>query len=325
MTPRREIVLRKSSELLGQFLQHIQGAQHVSEKTVEAYRRDLIQFFNYLEGDWSGRIPCQVVDDRFPETDLAEVDELRIRGFLSYLYEAGSSAQTVQRKTSAIRAFLRYLAADGLLPSNPADRVRTMKVGRHLPRTLSQEGAKELVEAPEEDDDFCQIRDRAILETLYCTGMRVTPLVRINVGDYDARAASVRITSKGGKEQILPLGEYALQALDDYRTARAKLLDKLGKPETEALFLNREGKRFTQRGVQRLTHKWALKTGLGRVTPHTLRHSFATHLLESGADLRSIQELLGHASLSTTQKYTHLSLKQLRDVYQKAHPRGDRK
>ncbi|HNT34962.1 MAG TPA: tyrosine-type recombinase/integrase, partial [bacterium] len=272
--------MRKSSELLGQFLQHIQGAQHVSEKTVEAYRRDLIQFFNYLEGDWSGRIPCQVVEDHFPETDISEVDELRIRGFLSYLHESGSSSQTVQRKMSAIRSMLRYLAAGGLIPSNPADRVRTMKMGRHLPRALSQEGAEQLIESPEENE-FCQVRDRAILETLYSTGMRVTPLTRINVADYDSRVGSVRIVSKGSKEQILPLGQCALQALDEYRKVRSNLLKQLGKPEVDALFLNRVGERITQRNVQRLTRKWALKTGLGSVTPHTLRHSFATHLLEN--------------------------------------------
>ena len=312
----------ESSICLRRFLEHIQGAEHLAPNTVSAYGRDLTQFINYLGGDWEGAIPCRAENGKLPEIDLTGVDKFSVRGFLSYLHQARYSAQTIQRKLSAIRSFFRFLAQQGYIASNPADRVRTIRLPKNLPKFLSKEQAEQLVQAPEKES-FFGLRDKAMFETLYSTGMRVSSLSRLNLSDYDARAQSVRVVAKGGKEQILPVGHYAIESLEGYRKQRTTLLKKLrSEGKTEALFLNRFGARLSPRGIQNAVRKWALSVGLGRTTPHTFRHSFATHMLEQGADLRTIQELLGHASLSTTQKYTHVTLRQLREVYQKAHPRA---
>lgn len=308
-----------SYSLLEQFLHHIEGAQHVSENTVKAYRRDLTQFYNYLGGDWRGQIPCRFTAEEKPAVEITEVEALQIRGFLSYLHDMESGSQTVQRKLSAIRSFFRYLAEQGIIPNNPADQLKTVKLSKSLPRFLSREQMREILEAPEEDD-FLQLRDKAIFEVLYSTGIRVTPLVKLNLKDFDSD--SIRVLSKGNKQQLLPLGQYAQEALKSYLPARLAFLREKQKEDVEAVFVNRFGDRLSQRGVQSVVRKWALKTGLGKTTPHTFRHSFATHLLEAGADLRTIQELLGHESLSTTQKYTHVTLKQLRETYKKAHPKA---
>jgi integrase/recombinase XerC len=287
------------------FLEMERGA---SRETIRGYRSDLRQFVSYLA--MSGH----------RGTSPSAVDALAVRGYLAWLDQRKEKKSSQARKLAALRSFYRFLGRDGAISRNPAAEVRTPKQPQHLPRVLSKDDANALMEFPEGDGPMA-VRDRAILEVLYSTGARVGELVALNVEDLNEADGLVRLRGKGRRERIVPVGEVALQALQVYQ---AVPLAAKGEDPSMPLFRNRRGGRLTARSVERLVAKYSGRLREGRISPHALRHSFATHLLDEGADLRAIQEMLGHASLGTTQKYTHLAMDRLMEVYDRAHPRARR-
>jgi integrase/recombinase XerC len=281
----------------------------VSEHTLLNYGRDIREFRAFVETR---------------ETSVESIDHLFIRDFLNHLYERKLQKSSVARKLACLRTFFKFLVKDKRRDTNPAELISSPRLPKKLPSYLAEEEAAAVVEMPNENS-LKSLRDRAILELLYASGLRVRELVGLNDDQLDLSQRLVRVLGKGKKERIVPFGEPAAQALEKYVVMR----DQSGVVEVEArgcpLFVSLRGHRLDARDVQRLveTTRRLLPSGR-RFTPHTLRHSFATHLLERGADLRAIQELLGHASLSTTQKYTHVSLEHLRAEYDKAHPKAKR-
>jgi len=293
-----------AAETLDFFLSYLRGARACSPHTVAAYRRDLVQFFASVSKEEEFD-----PEKHLPDLDPKSMTPMMVKGFVADLRGKGQDARSVNRKLSAVRGFFRFLISQGIVEENPTANVRSLKQSQRQPRFLPIEEMTRLLEGAE-----IPARDLAVLEVLYSTGIRVSSLVMLNVEDYDRKSAMLRVSTKGRKEQVVPLGEPAQDSLESYLAERP--MPKPGEP----MFLNNHGGRLTSRSVQRLVRKLGLQLGVGRVTPHTLRHSFATHLLDAGADLRSIQELLGHKSLKTTQKYTHVTLRQLRRSYVKAHP-----
>jgi integrase/recombinase XerC len=282
---------------IADFLLHLRNEKNVSPHTERSYRSDLEQLAEFL-GDH----------------DLAGVGHQDLRQFLGHLITRKVKRSSLARKLSAVRAFFKYLNREGIVPGNPARLIATPKQDKRLPSVLTVDDALRLMDAPAGDtaDD---LRDRAVLETLYSTGIRASELVGINFEDINRNDHLIRIRGKGRKERIVPVGCNALDAIDAYSA--------LKKDKGISVFTGPSGNRLTARTVQRILGNYRKKLGLSqKASPHTLRHSFATHLLESGADLRAIQELLGHASLSTTQRYTHLNLDSLMETYDKAHPRA---
>lgn len=289
------------------FLRYLRVERNASELTVKSYAEDFESLFQYFQ-DRVGYEPS-------PE----QVHIGMLRGYVAYLHECEYARTTIARRLACLRSFFRFCQREGLVTSNPAKALRTPRTGRKLPHFLTTEQIAKLLEAPPANDDM-GLRDRAILETLYSAGLRVAELVSLNVGDWDRDANIVRVFGKGRKERIAPIGSYAAKALERWLEVRTPA-ETAPERERNALFLNRFGRRLTTRSVGRMLEKHLQATGLDRITtPHTLRHTFATHLLDGGADLRSVQELLGHKSLTTTQIYTHVSTKRLRDTYEKAHP-----
>ena len=292
-----------ASAHLARFLRHLGLARNASQHTVRAYRSDLSEFVGFLSERGCG---------------LARVDRLTLRSFLARLRERGLSRRTLARKVAAVRSFYRFLVAEGTLSHNPALTLRSPRLGRRLPTVLDETQASRLLKASGRTP-WLRTRNRAILEVLYSTGMRVGELVALEVADLDLLSEVARARGKGKKERLVPLGSYACAALSEYLSLRAQRASA----EEGALFLNGKGRRLSARTVRRVVRQSALRLGLpASVTPHTLRHSFATHLLDRGADLRSVQELLGHKNLSTTQLYTHLTTERLRRAYDRAHPRA---
>jgi len=295
-------------ESIDAFISHLGQSRNYSEHTLRAYSRDLVQFASFVEGA-SGR--CEA----------ARVSRLDVRAWLAHLGEAGISRRTIARKLSALRSFYKFLVSRRQVGKNPCSGIRTPRFGRSLPKFLGEEAVARLLETPEGEDHLA-LRDAAILETLYGSGLRVGELVSLNVRDVDRIAEVIKARGKGKKERLAPIGRRAVEAIDKYLASRRRTPDFV-EVEPEALFLNRFGRRLSARSVSRLLRKYLLKAGLpGDVSPHALRHSFATHLLDRGADLRSVQELLGHENLSTTQVYTHVTTTRLKKVYEKAHPRA---
>ena len=300
------------NEYLTQFFQHLKYERNLSPHTLRNYASDLEQFQQHL-------FSVEKRDD-FP---LSEIDRLTIREWMASLH--GRNKKTsVARKLASLRTFFQFLIREGKLESNPAKLVATPKIERKLPNHLSMEDAVRFIETPDINIDLGR-RDRAILEFLYATGIRVGELVGIDLGDVDLRERMVRVTGKRKKQRIVPFGEPAAQAVTLYlESTRAAFLS--GSPEAErdnALFLHRRGGRLTTRSVGRMIDKYIkLCADIHDISPHSLRHTFATHLLDSGADLRDIQELLGHARLSTTQIYTQVSMEKMIEVYDKAHPKA---
>jgi tyrosine recombinase XerC len=283
------------------FLKYLQSEKDVSYYTLKSYREDLTLFEEFLRGK-----------------NVRRVTHLDLRRFIAFLKTRGDSRRTMARRLSCLRSFYKFLLREGLIDKNPCVGITPVKQEKSLPKFLSYDEVVRLVDEKEEDN-FYALRDKAILETLYSTGMRVSELVNLNIQDVDFIAEVVKVYGKGKKERLLPIGKPALRALRTYLTERKKL----GFGNKTPLFLNRYGYRITERSVHRIIKKWALLAGIRTdISPHTLRHSFATHLLDRGADLRSVQELLGHASLSTTQIYTHLTLEGLKKIYEKSHPRA---
>ena len=295
------------------FLTFLEIQQDASAETVRNYRSDLRQFRGFLMERGHGAEPDAL-------------DASVIRDYLAWLAGIGDKSTSLARKLAALRSFYRFLIHTGKARYNPALDVRTPRLPRHLPRVLSKDDASALMEFPEGDSESA-LRDRAILEVLYSTGARVSELVALDEGHITHAEGLVRLQGKGRKERIVPIGAVALDAIRTYHARRSpsqpgtRGVNGPGRP----IFTNRSGKRLTSRTVARIVAKYSHRLPGGAVSPHALRHSFATHLLDEGADLRSIQEMLGHASLNTTQKYTHLAADQLLAVYDEAHPRAVRR
>ena len=288
------------------FLQYLKHEKNVSPHTERSYLSDLDQFFDFLGTG-----------------DLATVDHQFLRRFIAHLMKLDVRKSSIARKLSTLRTFFKYLNREGVLTANPARLVSTPRSEKRLPVVLTADDAQRLMEAPRENKEWghgVELRDRAVLETLYSTGIRASELIGMNHEDIDGHDRLIRIRGKGRKERVVPVGHKALDAINAY------VASKPAGGEPSAVFSGPTGKRLTARTVQRILENYRKKMGLQqKASPHTLRHSFATHMLESGADLRAIQELLGHASLSTTQRYTHLNLDSLMDVYDKAHPKARKK
>jgi integrase/recombinase XerC len=285
------------------FLSYLATERNVSPHTLDAYASDLAQFAEFVRRERGGAVRS------------GDVDHLLIRRWLALLHKDHRKS-SIGRKLAAVRAFFKYLVREGLLAKNPAELVSTPKKEKRVPYHLTIDEVTALVESPR-GAELLALRDRAILETLYSCGIRVSELTGLNVGTVDLDEGLVKVLGKGGKERVVPIGRQARQAIGDYVLARND------PPRDAPLLLNARGGRLTSRSVARTVDKYILRLAtIKKVSPHTLRHTFATHLLEAGADLRSIQELLGHASLSTTQKYTHVSIDRLMEVYDKAHPKA---
>jgi integrase/recombinase XerC len=279
------------------FLKYLEIERNVSPHTLRAYRKDLREFF------------------RFANINPEDVELMEVRGFIADQIKSGLNKTTVSRRLASIRSFFKFLYREGCKKLNPAKLVPNPRTPKLLPRFLSVDDAFSLVEKPE-GRGLLSARDRAILELLYSSGLRVSELSGLDAEDINTREGLLKVKGKGKKERIVPVGSKALDAVKSYLVERIPV-----KKKDKAMFLNRSGSRLTDRGVRRVVVKYARLIGIsGRIGPHALRHTFASHLLQGGADLRVIQELLGHASLSTTQKYTHLDVTHLIDVYDNAHP-----
>ena len=289
------------------FLRYLKIERNASELTLKSYSEDFGSLLDYFR-DRVGEI-----------VDPAQVQIPQLRGYVAYLHECDYAKTTIARRLASLRSFFRYCQREGLVSSNPAKVLRTPRIGRKLPHFLTTDQITQLLESPPANQ-VEGLRDRAILETLYSAGLRVAELVGLNVDHWDQDANVIRVFGKGKKERIAPIGRFAAKALYRWLEVREEAPDA-GLKDVGALFLNRFGTRLTTRSIGRMLEKYLKLTGLDKLTtPHTLRHSFATHLLDGGADLRSVQELLGHKSLTTTQIYTHVSNKRLKDTYEHAHP-----
>jgi integrase/recombinase XerC len=320
------------------FLNYLKFEKRFSEHTAKCYNADLEQFSQFLTGHSDNG---QHVDDHISVGDnhhstatavatqtnlkldqlLLSVDVNSVRAYLALLNERQYSKATIARKLATLRSFYKFLVKRNHLSSNPVMAVRTPKQDKRLPHCLEYEQVKRLLETPPMDN-WLGARDRAIMETLYSTGVRVSELVALNMDDIDFLGEVVHVRGKGKKERIVPIGTSALQVIQHYMEFRNKRAHSNLNFDSKVLFVNKHGRRLSTRSVRRKMDKYLKMAGLDTaISPHTLRHSFATHMLNNGADLRSVQELLGHQSLSTTQVYTHLTTKKLKEVYEKAHPR----
>lgn len=286
-------------DYIKKYLAHIEHNRNFSSQTVRAYRNDLNQYLSFLVAE-----KCH---------DPGDVTRLFLRGFLAFLKKQDYSKTTIARKVVSVRSLYKYLCREGILKCNPLENIRAPKLDKKLPGFMSVTEAETLLNLPL--NTASGIRDRAIMETLYSTGMRVSEVVGIDIEDIDYFNEVVKVRGKGKKERLQPIGNHALDAIRSYLSKRGS--------DNKALFLNKRGGRLTGRSVARMLEKYVKVAGLSlNISPHTFRHSFATHLLDRGADLRSVQELLGHANLSTTQIYTHVTTERLKQVYDKAHPRA---
>ena len=294
-------------DAIGKFINWLAVEKGYSDHTVNGYRRDILEFKESLSG----------------ESCVGKINQSHIRKFVVSLHGRNNSA-SVARKLSALRSFFKYLQLSQMIQTDPLAGIRSPKISQTIPVFLTVDEVFLLLDTPGKQDTF-MTRDRAIMELLYSTGMRVAELVSRNIVDLDFDTEMLRVRGKGNKERLVPVGSPAKEAVQAWQPAREQLIvARAGRGkevEREALFLNGRGGRLTTRSVERMVKGYGERAGIMQtVTPHALRHSFATHLLEMGADLRSVQELLGHASLSTTQRYTHVTLDHLAEVYDKAHP-----
>jgi integrase/recombinase XerC len=330
--------MEEGSAVIEQFLNYLKFEKRFSEHTAKCYGADLTQFAEFLLSGGHGS-PSDGISSGLPgagtatavatqteqEIDqrLLAVDANEARSYLGYLNEKAYSKATIARKLATLRSFYKYLVKTNRSSVNPLNAIRTPKQEKKLPRFLEYEEVKRLLETPP-TESWLGARDRAILETLYSTGVRVSELVGLNMDDIDFLSEVIHIRGKGKKERITPISSSALQAIQHYMEFRNKRAQNNGHFDSKVLFVNKHGHRLSTRSVRRKMDKYLKAAGLDpAISPHTLRHSFATHMLNNGADLRSVQELLGHQSLSTTQVYTHLTTRKLKDVYENAHPRED--
>ena len=296
----------KMKKEIEEFLNFLRYERNASEHTISSYRRDLNQLADYLKAN------------RFT---WRTVDTLALRGFLAELHERNLKKTSIVRKLAAIRSFFEFGLREKWRSDNPARTLSTPRVEQQIPGFLTEEETAEFLEWPVNNDDPLEVRDRAILELLYASGLRVSELTSLDLEDLSLKERLIRVKGKGKKERIVPFGRQAEKWLKDYLNLRPKI--KTNQISGPAVFLNCRGGRLTARSVQRLVQSRLKQIAvLRKISPHSLRHSFASHLLSRGADLRAIQELLGHKSLATTQKYTHLDLNRLLEVYRKSHPRS---
>ncbi len=305
------------------FLTYLDVERGSSRETIRSYQSDLRQFVTFLK---------TVTGDVVPEP--TQIDVALIRRFLVWLAGRRDKKTSQARKLATLRSLFKFLHRRGQVPSNPVARVRTPRIGQRLPRVLTKDEAERVLESPDSDEGSCAGRDLAILETLYSTGARVSELVGVNWSDLSLDEGMVRLRGKGKKERLVPIGRVATEAIQDYlavtpvRSSPATVRGSASastltvKPTDGPVFRNNRGGRLSTRSVERIVRRYAARLQMGTITPHTFRHSYATHLLDEGADLRVIQEMLGHASLATTQKYTHLATDRLMEVYDQAHPRS---
>ena len=329
----------EESITIQKFLDYLRFERRFSEHTAKCYGADLAQYGEFLVGTSDGtsqNIEPISPDEQHGGTATAvatqanpKVDQLLlsagtdvVRAYLAFLNEKQYSKSTIARKLATLRSFYKFLVKRNQVTSNPVVAVRTPKQDKKLPRFLEYEQVKRLLDTPPMDN-WLGARDRAILETLYSTGLRVSELVALNMDDIDFLGEIVHVRGKGKKERIAPIGSSALQVIQHYMEYRNKRAQNNTNFDSKVLFVNKHGRRLSTRSVRRKMDKYLKMAGLDpAISPHTLRHSFATHMLNNGADLRSVQELLGHQSLSTTQIYTHLTTTKLKDVYENAHPRS---
>ncbi|ATW24546.1 tyrosine recombinase XerC [Candidatus Formimonas warabiya] len=298
--------------LIEQFTAYLKIEKNASPHTLEGYCHDLAEFARFLAAQMS-------VD--MHQVDPGQADYLTVRRFLAELQQKGLNKATMARKLAALRSFYRYLSREELVPANPMLNISTPKLDKKLPQFLYYPEMEALLHAP--DNSPAGQRDKALLETIYGGGLRVSELVGLNIRDIDFAIGYARVFGKGAKERIVPLGRPALQALQTYLSGgRLSLAAKFSGQE-DGIFLNKYGTRLSDRSVRNIVDKYVAQVSVQRkISPHTLRHSFATHLLEGGADLRSVQELLGHVKMSTTQIYTHITKARMKNVYEKSHPRA---
>lgn len=285
---------------IDKFIRYLEIEKNYSGHTTLNYRLDLEEFKVFLG-----------------ERAVENVDYLFLRKYLAVLKEKNMQVRSISRKLSTLRSFFKFLTREGFITANPIITLSSPKLDKHLPQFLTEEEVTKLIASvvPKGPDDHLRFRDLAIVETFYSTGIRISELVGLDVEDVDFISGVAKVAGKGKKERMVPIGEHAIKAIRGYLAKRKK--------NTSALFLNKNGTRITDRGVRDIVDKYLNLTSLKHgVSPHTLRHSFATHLLNRGADLRSVQELLGHVNLSTTQIYTHLTTERLKSIYDKAHPRA---
>jgi integrase/recombinase XerC len=296
----------KQSAWIGRYLAHLRTERRLSPHTEAAYRRDLEALADFCA--------------REKIAEWKRIDSFHVRTFTAREHRDGLGPRSVQRRLSALRGFFNYLIREGVLDANPASDIRAPKAGKRLPKTLDVDQVAKLLEAPPKDELGC--RDVAMLELLYSSGLRLSELAGLDVGDLDLADRTVRVLGKGSKTRVLPVGGKAIVALRAWLAERRGLVREGG----GALFVGRSGRRLGPRAIQRRVGRRALASGLNvPVHPHLLRHSFATHLLESSRDLRGVQELLGHADISTTQVYTHLDFQHLARIYDETHPRAKRR
>jgi integrase/recombinase XerC len=291
------------------FLEYLRAERNASELTIKSYREDLTALVEYLSDEKSGA------------PSPGEITTVELRGYLAALHEAGYARTTIARRLASLRSFFRFGQREGWTSGNPAKPLRNPRKARSLPHFLSSDDVDRLLGAPRGTEPMA-LRDRAILEVLYSAGLRVSELAGLNSGDLDLTGGTLRVRGKGRRERIAPVGSYAAKALTHWLHVRRVSAREKGGGEAP-VFVNKFGRRLTTRSVGRMLEKHLQTAGLDRrTTPHTLRHSFATHLLDRGADIRSVQELLGHKSLVTTQIYTHVSTAGLKAAYERAHPRA---
>lgn len=292
--------------LIQEFIEYLGHEKGLATNTLESYGRDLRQYCGFLSEDTS----------QTPET----ASQATIVAYLMMLRKQGKATATIARRLAALKAFYQFMLKENYVTKDPTDELSSPKLERKLPKVLTVEEVEKLLNQPDTSNPT-GIRDKAMLEVLYATGIRVSELVSLNLDDVDFDEGFVRCVGKGSKERVVPIGEIAVNSLKAYLSkGRPKLVSN---PNENALFLNHHGRRLTRQGFWKIVKKYAAQLGIRKeITPHTLRHSFATHLLENGADIRAVQEMLGHADISTTQIYTHVTKDRLKDVYARSHPRA---
>lgn len=322
-----------------EFLNYLKFEKHFSDYTARCYGADLEQYVEFLHGtgsedhstsggesygSWNadtGGVATATKTETKLEEQILTADVNLIRRFMTALSEKQYCKSTTARKLATLRSFYKFLVKRNYVTANPVTTIKTPKQDKRLPRFLEFEEVQKLLNTPQADN-WLGVRDRAILETLYSTGMRVSELVGLNLEDVDFLGEVIHIRGKGKKERIAPIGSKALQSIQQYIEYRNKRMQNDGAFDSKVLFANKHGKRLSTRSVRRKMDKYLIEAGLDpAISPHTLRHSFATHMLNNGADLRSVQELLGHQSLSTTQIYTHVTTSRMKEQYHNAHPR----
>lgn len=292
--------------LIQEFIDYLGHEKGLATNTLESYSRDLKQYYGFLSGDSTA--------------SLENVSQSTIVAYLMYLRKQGKATATIARRLAALKAFYQFLVKENYVSSDPTNDLSSPKLERKLPKVLTVSEVERLLNQPDLSTPAGK-RDKAMLELLYATGIRVSELVNLNILDVDLKEGFVRCMGKGSKERVVPVGDIAVSALRTYlEGARSKLV---ADAKEKALFVNHHGKRLTRQGFWKIVKKYATQAQIRKeITPHTLRHSFATHLLENGADIRAVQEMLGHADISTTQIYTHVTKDRLKDVYAKSHPRA---